>query len=106
MQPFPSPSARRLPVTPGNLYAMKIFNSFCVERINRNAQLARYWSNQELKRFSHVAAADVVNVSGWKDEDKQGRHYRDYFPKARSYTITNYEGDSGYQGASGEILLD
>jgi hypothetical protein len=85
---------------------MKFFNLLCVESINRNAQLARYWSNQELRRFSQVAGGDVVNVSGWKDEDKQGRHYRDYFPKARSYTIANYEGDSGYQGAAGEILLD
>ncbi len=48
----------------------------------------------------------VVNVSGWRDEDKQGNHYKDYFPKATSYTITNYSGESGYQGTEGEIPLD
>jgi|SRR5688572_1438784 len=85
---------------------MKFFNLVRVERINRSAQSARYWSNRELRRFSPFAAGDVVNVSGWKDEDKEGAHYRDYFPRARTYSITNYSGDSGYQGTHGEILLD
>lgn len=48
----------------------------------------------------------VVNVSGWRDSDKQGRKYQDYFSNATSYHITNYSGERGYQGVEGEIRLD
>jgi hypothetical protein len=85
---------------------MKLFNTLDVQLLNRTAQVARYWSNEELQRFSEIVTGDVANVSGWKDEDKQGRYYRDYFPRARSYTITNYYGESGFQGAPGEMLID
>lgn len=77
-----------------------------VELLNRTAQVARYWSNEELQRLSAIVSGDVLNVSGWRDEDKQGRHYRDYFPQARSYTVSNYYGECGLQNAAGEVLLD
>jgi len=85
---------------------MVILGRIRFERLNRTAQAARYWSNDELHRFSNTVRGDVVNVSGWKDEDKQGGYYRNYFPLARSYTVTNYCGKSGFQGAPGELLLD
>lgn len=49
---------------------------------------------------------DIVNVSGWDDRDKEGRHYRDYFTGARSYSITNYSGEQGFQGMEEEMPLD
>ena len=50
---------------------------------------------------------DVVNVSAWRDEDKEGGHYRDYFSAAKSYSITNWEARArGFQGLPGEIPLD
>lgn len=55
-----------------------------------NADPVRTWSNVELKKFSDLFEGDVVNVSGWEDKDKDGGFYKDYFPKATSYTITNY----------------
>ena len=67
---------------------------------------ARLWSNQELRRFSGELTGDVVNVSGSQDEDKEGRRYRDYFPRASSYSITNYKGFRGAAGVEGEIFLD
>jgi len=67
---------------------------------------ARVWSNQELRRFSTGLDGAVVNVSGAHDEDKQGRHYRDYFPAASSYDVTNYKGFRGATGTEGEIFLD
>lgn len=74
------------------------------DRIHR---LPRIWSNRELARFAHLFSGDVVNVSGWKDIDKEGRHYRDYFTGAASYTITNYKAEArGFQGSEGEIFLD
>lgn len=57
--------------------------------------LARHWSNAELELLSPHVTGDVVNVSAWLDEDKQGRHYRDYFPHANRYAITNMDGDRG-----------
>jgi len=75
-----------------------------VDRVHR---LPRRWSNQELRRFASLFHGEIVNVSAWKDVDKEGRHYRDYFSNATSYTITNYKAEfRGLQGAEGEIYLD
>jgi hypothetical protein len=75
--------------------------------VDKKFRLPRLWSNDELARFAPLFEGDVANVSGWKDEDKAGRHYRDYFSKARSYTITNYRSEArGFQGVEGEIFLD
>lgn len=70
-------------------------------------RVPRLWSNQELARVAPLMAGDVVNVSAWRDEDKAGRRYRDYFTGARSYSITNYRAEMrGLQGWDGEIFLD
>lgn len=67
----------------------------------------RIWSNEELRRFAHLFTGEVVNVSGWRDEDKRGAHYRSYFTKAKAYHITNYPGSRGLEGgSSGGIALD
>jgi len=66
----------------------------------------RIWSNNELKKFAPLFSGDIVNVSAWRDEDKQGRKYRDYFVNANSYTITNWKGEKGFQGKKNEILLN
>jgi hypothetical protein len=74
---------------------------------DRKSKLPRRWSNQELRRIAPLFTGDVVNVSAWQDQDKEGGRYRDYFRSARSYAITNYEADArGLQGVSGEIFLD
>ncbi|MHB8536360.1 MAG: hypothetical protein ACYDBW_13085 [Sulfuricaulis sp.] len=79
---------------------MKLF----VDRIHR---LPRIWSNRELEKFAHVFGGDIVNVSGWQDIDKEGRHYKDYFINAKSYTITNFKSEArGFQGYDNEIFLD
>jgi len=75
--------------------------------VDRKYRLPRIWSNRELDRFAGLFFGDVVNVSAWKDVDKEGRHYHDYFTNARSYSITNYRSDArGFQGVDGEIFLD
>lgn len=74
------------------------------DRVHR---VPRIWSNRELARFAHLFSGDVANVSGWKDIDKEGRRYRDYFVNASSYTITNFKAEArGFQGYQGEIFLD
>lgn len=79
---------------------MKLF----VDRVFR---LPRVWSNRELDKYAHLFKGDIVNVSGWKDIDKEGKRYRDYFFNASSYTITNYKAEArGFQGYRDEIFLD
>ena len=73
--------------------------------IDRKFRLPRIWSNIELRKFAHMFYGSVCNVSAWKDEDKDGKHYRDYFVNAKSYTITNYKKEArGLQG--NEMFLD
>jgi len=75
-----------------------------VDRVHR---LPRIWSNQELERFADLFQGDVVNVSGWKDIDKEGRRYKDYFRRASSYSVTNFKAEvKGMQGLENEIFLD
>jgi len=71
-------------------------------------RIPRIWSNIELNKFAHLFSGKVVNVSGWKDIDKQGRKYRDYFLNASEYWITNYKSEArGFQGdLENEIFLD
>lgn len=75
-------------------------------RAGRVFRVPREWSNRELRRFGSLFTGDIVNVSGWKDEDKQGGTYRGYFPHATSYTVTNFGNACGFQDAPGELLLD
>lgn len=64
-------------------------------------------SNAVLRELCPHFGGEVVNVSGFMDEDKQNGHYRDYFPKASSYSITNYAGSGVIgDGAEGSIYLD
>jgi hypothetical protein len=73
----------------------------------RVSKVPRIWSNEQLRRYGGLFAGDVVNVSGWRDEDKEGGHYRDYFPRATSYQLTNFKAEArGLQGLPGEIFLD
>jgi len=75
--------------------------------IDRIFRLPRIWSNQELKKFAHFFTGDVINVSAWKDEDKEGSYYRNYFINADRYMITNYKKEyRGIQGYDNEIFLD
>ncbi len=75
-------------------------------QINRQAKLARLWSNQELRKVAKLFPGNIVNVSASDDGDKEGGYYGDYFEAKTSYTITNYTGDRGYQSRDNEILLD
>ena len=75
--------------------------------IDKKFRLPRIWSNNELKKFAHLFTGDIVNVSGWKDRDKEGRHYRDYFINSTHYYISNYKSEyKGFQGFDNEFFLD
>lgn len=74
---------------------------------DRIYRLPRIWSNNELKKFSHLFEGDIVNISGWQDSDKEGGFYKDYFIKNKNYYITNIGLDRGLQnGIDNQIELD
>ena len=73
---------------------------------DRKYDLARRWSNREVRKLAPLFEGAVVNVSGWDDRDKEGGRYADYFTRATSYHRTNYAGHNGFQGDTGEIGLD
>ncbi|QXE91555.1 hypothetical protein KP001_03130 [Geomonas subterranea] len=70
---------------------------------------SRYWSNRELRKIAPLLSGKVLNVSAWRDGDKEGGTYREnYFTGAASYGITNWKAEAkGFQGdLPGEIFLD
>jgi len=70
-------------------------------------QEPRRWSNRVLKEVAPLFHGDVLNVSGWRDEDKESGYYRDYFSSASSYKVTNYYGTDGPDdGMAESIFLD
>ncbi|MBX6422820.1 class I SAM-dependent methyltransferase [Thermosulfurimonas sp. F29] len=75
---------------------------------DRKFRLPRKWSNQELQKFAPLFRGKVINVSAWKDQDKEGRRYKDYFENASEYCISNYYSEfRGFQGnLEKEIFLD
>ena len=89
------------------IYKIKV--SVMMEKLlqDRIFRLPRIWSNDELLKFAYLFKDDVVNVSGWKDFDKNGKHYKDYFINSKNYFMTNANMDSGLQGDfENEIELD
>lgn len=75
---------------------------------DKKFRVPRIWSNRELEKFAHLFSGKAINVSGWKDLDKEGKKYRDYFLNISEYWITNYKSEArGFQGdQENEIFLD
>ena len=70
-------------------------------------KVPRFWSNDELRRFSKYFSGVVVNVSAWEDKDKQGATYQNYFCNSSEYWLTNYKSDMrGTSGLDNELFLD
>lgn len=61
---------------------------------------ARLWSNEQLRLFAPLFKGNIINVSAWKDEDKEGNHYQDYFTSASCYTTSNHKGWRGEEVVS------
>lgn len=77
-----------------------------MRRARRELVRPRDWSNAELRRVGWLYDGAVINVSGWRDEDKAGGHYRDYFTAASSYAVSNYSGDRGATDGADGVFID
>ncbi len=66
---------------------------------DRKYRTARIWSNKVLRQIAPVFKGNIINVSGWHDEDKEGCFYREYFSSADTYRISNL---GGYRGESAD----
>ncbi len=70
---------------------------------NRVHRQARVWSNQELRKFSHLFTGKIINVSAKDDSDKNADYYKNYFSNADKYHKSNY---SEQQDLPDEIFID
>lgn len=78
-----------------------------IRNIDRLSRRPRIWSNQELKKIAPFCKGNIINVSAWRDKDKEGNIYKNYFTHADDYVISNYKaGVRGLQGVEKEIFLD
>jgi hypothetical protein len=82
----------------------------------------RLWSNQELRKIAPMFSGSVINVSGWRDLDKEvgykqylfgdydgGSTYESYFENADEYFISNYPDDNerGFnERANSDLSID
>jgi hypothetical protein len=66
----------------------------------------RRWANDELRKWGKIFSGEIINVSGWLDEDSEGGCYADYFPNKSNYVVSNYHGERGFSGRESEIFLD
>lgn len=75
-----------------------------LEKYFSSSYSPRVWSNRELGKFGHLFAGSVINVSGGTDRDKAGRFYRDYFPNAENYDVSNHKPSNA--SPEEELILD
>lgn len=61
------------------LNSIKRFSVEYFKSLDKSYIRPRNWSNQELKNFSDILEGSVINVSGWKDEDKVGGYIKTTF---------------------------
>lgn len=67
----------------------------------------RVWANTILLGVCSKLNGSILNASGWKDEDKEGRRYSQYFHNASSYTVSNFKySQGGMQGLENEVYID
>lgn len=100
----------KIPIIHGLFLLISTYTKKIVTRLLKRREKyllnPRIWSNKELEKFAALFHGDVINVSGWKDADKTGRKYKDYFAHCTTYTISNYYGEKGLQHADNEIFVD
>ncbi|MBP8974764.1 MAG: class I SAM-dependent methyltransferase [Anaerolineae bacterium] len=61
--------------------------------ITRNRRETNAW----LRQHAADVTGDVIAIGAGSDSDKEGRHYRDYFSAAASYTTTDLTTERGAQ---------
>lgn len=100
----------KLPFLGRGIYALCVWQfrlaAAAIRRARRFEVRPREWSNRELARIGAAFDGAVINVSGWRDEDQRGGHYRDYFPRATSYSVSNFKGTRGMENDDGGIFID
>jgi len=82
---------------------MSRWKEFFSERRYRRARL---WSNRALHKYAKLFKGEIANISGWKDSDKAGAYYKDYFINAEKYFITNHGNHAKNSTNNEQIFLD
>lgn len=63
----------------------------------------RRFSNLVLRKYLAHMSGHIVNVSGWRDSDKEGGRYRDYYAISDRYVVSGIVGEGGIDS---EIPMD
>lgn len=85
----------------------RVLRGFANRVLNKKVIAPRIFSNAILKYYAPIFKGHVINVSGWRDEDREGGTYREYFTNADSYTISNAAtSEKGLGSTTSEIALD
>ena len=67
--------------------------------MDKKFRAPRVWSNKVLAELGYLFEGEIANISGWKDLDKEGKRYKDYFINSSSYFVSNYLSEArGFQG--------
>lgn len=101
----------KLPVLGGWLEALCAWQfrlmAAAMRRARRYSVRPREWSNSELAKVAGAFDGAVINVSGWRDEDQRGGHYRDYFRNASAYAVSNFRGTKGMEDQAADgVFID
>lgn len=85
----------------------KIIRAIANRILNKDFIQPRTFTNAMLKHYAPVFTGDIINVSGWKDEDQNGAYYKDYFSNATSYSLSNAgESCKGMGSRDDEFKID
>jgi len=87
---------------------IKLVRKYILRTNNRRFRNARLWSNEILKDLAPKFTGDIINVSAWRDADKNNKFYgTDYFINSTSYSISNwYSSNHGYEGDENNYLIN
>jgi hypothetical protein len=55
----------------------------------------RRFSNLVLRKYLAHMSGHIMNISGWRDSDKEGGRYRDYYAASDRYVVSRIVGEGG-----------
>lgn len=62
----------------------------------------RNFSNAMLRTYANTFSGKAINVSGWRDEDGEKGHYKNYFTGVTRYVVSNVGGQGKGFGSATE----
>lgn len=84
------------------IYCHRLVKGVANRILDKDKIRPRNFSNAMLRRYASYFSGAVINVSGWRDEDGERGHYKNYFKNASDYTVSNVGGQGKGFGSASE----